>query len=321
MSAIDNQALEWLRIQSERELDADERADFDAWLEEDTRHKGAYIRALVIDNAITQAVSDQKIHPGEDRYGLRSDGHGNAKASRRAWLGYGALAAGVAILGVGMSLQSRDGGTTLATSRGEFRRVALADTSIANMNSDSRLEVRFTTARRQIDLVKGEAWFEVAKDKSKPFVVAAGGVEVRAVGTAFGVRRFPNGAEVLVTEGTVEVWTGQARARLVAGERSFLPYNAAQITVARQPQEIQRKLAWREGNLAFTRQTLGEAAADFNRYSARQIIIADPALERERIFGQYRIDAPEQFAKDIGAYLNVPVEVSAERIVIGAKNL
>jgi transmembrane sensor len=321
MSAIDNQALRWLRIQSERELDADERADFNAWLEKDTRHKGAYIRALVIDNAISQAVSDQDCRPGEDRYGLRSDGYGNAKASRRAWLKYGALAAGFATLGVGMSLQSRDRVTTLATSRGEFRRVALADTSIANMNSDSKLEVRFTTARRQIDLVKGEAWFEVAKDKSKPFVVAAAGVEVRAVGTAFGVRRFPNGAEVLVTEGTVEVWTGQARARLVAGEGSFVPYNAAQITVARQPQEIERKLAWRDGNLAFTRQTLGEAVADFNRYSVRQIVIADPALERERIFGQYRIDAPEQFAKDIGAYLNVPVEVSAERIVIGAKDL
>jgi transmembrane sensor len=321
MSAIDNQALGWLRIQSERELDARERADFNAWLEADTRHKGAYIRALVIDNAITQAVSDQDFHPGEDRYGLRSDAHENAKASRRAWLKYGALAAGFAALGVGMSLRSPDGGTTLATSRGEFRRVALADTSIATLNSDSKLEVRFTTARRQIDLVKGEAWFEVAKDKSKPFVVAAAGVEVRAVGTAFGVRRFPNGAEVLVTEGTVEVWTGQARARLVAGERSFLPYNAAQITVARQPQEIQRKLAWRDGNLVFTRQNLGEAVADFNRYSARQIVIADPALERERIFGQYRIDAPEQFAKDIGAYLNVPVEVSAERIVIGAKKL
>ncbi|NIA57722.1 DUF4880 domain-containing protein [Massilia sp. TW-1] len=321
MSAIDNQALEWLRIQSERELDADERADFNAWLEADARHKGAYVRALVIDNAISKAVSDQRLHPGEDRYGLRSDGYENAKASRRTWLKYGALAAGGAILGVGMSLLSRDSVTTLATSRGEFRRVALADTSIANMNSDSRLEVRFTTARRQIDLVKGEAWFEVAKDKRKPFVVAAAGVEVRAVGTAFGVRRFLNGAEVLVTEGTVDVWTGQARARLVAGERSFLPYNAAQITVARQPQEIQRKLAWRDGNLVFTRQNLGEAVADFNRYSARQIVIADPALERERIFGQYRIDAPEQFAKDIGAYLNVPVEVSAERIVIGAKHL
>ncbi|MFS2027867.1 FecR family protein [Massilia sp. GER05] len=320
MSAIDNQALAWLRKQSERELDADERAALDAWLEADTRHKGAYVRALVIDNAISQAVSDQDVHPGEDRYGLRSDGYGSAKASRRTWLKYGALAAGVAILGVGVSLQSRDSVTTLATSTGEFRRVALADTSIANLNSDSKLEVRFTTARRQVDLVKGEAWFEVAKDKHKPFVVAAAGVEVRAVGTAFGVRRFPNGAEVLVTEGTVEVWTGRARARLGAGERSFLPYNAARITVTRQPEEIQRKLAWRDGNLQFTRQTLGEAVADFNRYSARQIVIADRALESERIFGQYRIDAPEQFAKDIGAYLNVPVEVSAERIVIGAKH-
>lgn len=320
MSAIDNQALAWLRKQSERELDADERAALDAWLEADTRHKGAYVRALVIDNAISQAVSDQHVHPGEDRYGLRSDGYGSARASRRTWLKYGALAAGVAILGVGMSLQSRDSVTTLATSTGEFRRVALADTSIASLNSDSKLEVRFTTARRQVDLVKGEAWFEVAKDKHKPFVVAAAGVEVRAVGTAFGVRRFPNGAEVLVTEGTVEVWTGRARARLGAGERSFLPYNAARITVARQPEEIQRKLAWRDGNLQFTRQTLGEAVADFNRYSARQIVIADRALESERIFGQYRIDAPEQFAKDIGAYLNVPVEVSAERIVIGAKH-
>lgn len=320
MSAIDNQALAWLRKQSERELDADERAALDAWLEADTRHKGAYVRALVIDNAISQAVSDQHVHPGEDRYGLRSDGYGSARASRRTWLKYGALAAGVAILGVGMSLQSRDSVTTLATSTGEFRRVALADTSIASLNSDSKLEVRFTTARRQVDLVKGEAWFEVAKDKHKPFVVAAAGVEVRAVGTAFGVRRFPNGAEVLVTEGTVEVWTGRARARLGAGERSFLPYNAARITVTRQPEEIQRKLAWRDGNLQFTRQTLGEAVADFNRYSARQIVIADRALESERIFGQYRIDAPEQFAKDIGAYLNVPVEVSAERIVIGAKH-
>lgn len=321
MSAIDNQALGWLRMQSERELDADERAAFDAWLEADTRHKGAYVRALVIDHAISQAVSDQDVRPGEDRYGLRSDGYGNAKASRRAWLKYGAFAAGFAILGVGVSLQSRDRVTTLATSRGEFKRVALADTSIADMSSDSRLEVRFTTARRRIDLLKGEAWFEVAKDKSKPFVVAAAGVEVRAVGTAFGVRRFPEGAEVLVTEGTVEVWTGRARARLVAGERSFLPYNAAQITVARQPQEIQRKLAWRDGNLQFTRQTLDEAVADFNRYSARKIIIGSPALGSERIFGQYRIDAPEQFAKDIGAYLNVPVGVSAERIVIGAKHL
>jgi transmembrane sensor len=320
MSAIDNQALGWLRIQSERELDADERAHLDAWLAEDTRHKGAYIRAMVIDNAIAQAVAQQSLGPGEDRYALRSDASEPTGTSRRAWLKYGAWAAGVGLFGVGISLKVAERDTTLATSRGEFRRVALADTSVASINSSSRLEVKLTSEKRQITLVKGEAWFDVAKDKTKPFIVEAGDVRVRAVGTAFSVRRFKDGAEVLVTEGTVEVWTGHAKALISAGQRSFVPYRTAQITVTRQPQEIQRKLAWRDGKLIFTRQTLGEAVADFNRYSVKKIVISDPALENKRIFGQYQIDAAEQFARDIGAYLNVPIEVDAERIVIGAKD-
>jgi transmembrane sensor len=319
MSAIDNQALAWLRIQSERQLDADERAHLDAWLAEDTRHKGAYIRATVIDNAIAQAVSQQSLYPGEDRYALRPDASEAKGTHRRALLKYGAWAAGVGLFGVGVSQNVTERPTTLSTSRGEFRRVALADTSVASINSSSRIEVRLTREKRQITLVKGEAWFEVAKDKSKPFVVEAGDVRVRAVGTAFGVRRFKDGAEVLVTEGTVEVWTGEAKALLSAGQRSFVPYKTAQINVARQPQDIQRKLAWREGKLIFTRQTLGEAVADFNRYSVKKIIISDPSLEGKRIFGQYQIDAAEQFARDIGAYLNVPIEVGVESIVIGAK--
>ena len=317
MSAIDNQALGWLQTQSERELGPDERAHLDAWLEEDSRHQGAYIRAVVINNAISQAVSQQHLYPGEDRYALQSETNG---ANRRAWLKYGALAAGVGLLGVGVSLNLTDRQTTLATSRGEFRRVALADTSVASINSASQLEVKLTREKRQITLVKGEAWFEVAKDKSKPFVVEAGDIRVRAVGTAFGVRRFSDGAEVLVTEGTVEVWTGKAKALLTAGQHSFVPYKTAQISVARQPQEVLRKLAWRDGKLIFTRQTLSEAVADFNRYSAKKIIISDPSLENKRIFGQYQIDAAEQFARDIGAYLNVPIEISPENIIIGARS-
>jgi transmembrane sensor len=319
MSAIDNQALGWLRIQSERELDADERAILDAWLEEDTRHKGAYIRAIVINNAISQAVSHQNLYPGEDRYALRSDEPETRGVNRRAWLKYGALAASLGVIGVGMSVGLTGHETTLATSKGEFRRVALADTSVASINSNSKLEVTLLDHKRQVVLVKGEAWFEVAKDKTKPFIVEAGDVRVRAVGTAFGVNRLKDGAEVLVTEGTVEVWTGKAKALLTAGQHSFVPYQTAQITVAQQPQEVQRKLAWRDGKLIFTRQTLREAVADFNRYSAKKIIISDPSLEGKRIFGQYQIDAAEQFARDIGAYLNVPIEIGAESIIIGAR--
>lgn len=323
MSAIDNQALGWLRIQSERELDADEREVLDAWLEEDARHKGAYIRAMVIDNAIAQAVSHQNLYPGDDRYALQSDTSdtsGGKGVNRRALLKVAALAAALGGLGVGATLSFRDRQMTLATAKGEFKRVALADTSVASINSNTELKVKLSDHKRQIVLVKGEAWFEVAKDKTKPFVVEAGEVRVRAVGTAFGVRRFENGAEVLVTEGTVEVWTGQAKSLMTAGQQSFVPYKTARITVTQQTQEVQRRLAWRDGKLIFTRQTLGEAVADFNRYSARKIIIADPSLENKRIFGQYQIDAAEQFARDIGAYLNVPIEVSVEGIFIGARS-
>ncbi len=319
MPAIDNQALGWLRIQSDRELDADERATLNAWLEEDTRHKGAYIRAMVINNAISQAVSHQNLYPCEDRYALRSDEPETRGVNRRAWLKYGALAASLGMIGVGISLGLSDRNTTLATSKGEFRRVALADTSVASINSNSELQVKLFDHKRQVVLVKGEAWFEVAKDKTKPFIVEAGDVHVRAVGTAFGVNRLKEGAEVLVTEGTVEVWTGKAKALLTAGQHSFVPYHTTQITVAQQPQEVQRKLAWRDGKLIFTRQTLGEAVADFNRYSAKKIIISDPSLEGKRIFGQYQVDAAEQFARDIGAYLNVPIEISVESITIGAR--
>ena len=227
MSAIDNQALAWLRLQSERELDANERAALDAWLEEDVRHRGAYVRAHVVRHVVDKTVAHHVSRPGEDRYGLRSDELEENGKDRRALFKYGAIAAGIGLLGIGIFHNFRNGETTLATAKGETKRVALPDTSVASLNTGSKLEVKLARDKRQIVLLKGEAWFEVAKDKTKPFVVEAGQVRVRAVGTAFGVRRLDNGVEVLVTEGTVEVWTGAAKARLNAGQRSFVPYRTA----------------------------------------------------------------------------------------------
>src|SRR3546814_2061558 len=98
------------------------------------------------------------------------------------------------------------GGTSYATSVGEIRRVPLADGSIAAINTASAIDVKLDDAARHVRVVEGEAWFQVARDKQRPFVVAAGRARVRAVGTAFSVRRRAGGADVLVTEGEVEVW-------------------------------------------------------------------------------------------------------------------
>lgn len=313
MSTIDNQAFEWVARKSARGLDDLESGAFDAWFAADTRHQGAYARALAIHNAISLATGPQAAPQ------LAAPSARQAR-SWRGWWTAGAMAACLALTVGAVSLSALRSDKVLVTAKGEFRKVPLQDKSIATISSGSRIEVEFTRSERKINLSKGEAWFEVAKDKSKPFIVEAGDARVRAVGTAFSVRRFGNGAEVLVTEGTVEVWshgrTAQRR-RLVAGERAFLAQAASPIAVTRQPMEVDRKLAWREGKLILNNQTLTDAVADFNRYSPREIVIVDASLGDKRLFGQYKLDAPELFARDVSTVLDVPIVITADRIFIG----
>jgi transmembrane sensor len=134
------------------------------------------------------------------------------------------------------------------------------------------------------------------------------------------VRRLPQGAEVLVTEGVVEVWnrTGKNRRVLLSrGEQAVVSETGPDLKATRAPADIERKLAWRSGKVIFANQTLGEAVADFNRYSPRKIVIGDPAIGRMTFIGQYAVDAPEVFAKDVSTYLGVPLMVTDETITIG----
>lgn len=321
MSPIDKEALAWATRQAQRALTADEREAFERWCAADIRHQGALLRAVAINRALDQAMVQQTLRPRRERLALEWAGASWKQAcSRREFFLYGGAAAGVAFLALSTVMSKGPDNAAYSTAKGEFRKVPLADKSVANINSGSQVEVKLTSQQRRVTLKKGEVWFEVAKDKSKPFIVEAGEVQVRAVGTAFGVRRFANGAEVLVTEGTVEVWSKEGRAQkrlLTAGERAFVADRASDITVARQPREVERKLAWREGKLVFNNQTLSEAVADFNRYSLRKIVILDPHLGNKKLAGQYQIDAPESFARDVGDFLDVPIVITAEKITIG----
>jgi transmembrane sensor len=301
MSKIDNEAFEWVARKLARGFKESEHLAFGAWYAADSRHQGAYVRAMAIHNAISLATSPHA-------------------RPRRGFLRNAAIAACLAATVGAVTMASLGEDKVLATAKGEFRKVPLQDKSIATINSGSRIEVAFTRDQRTVSLKQGEAWFEVAKDKTKPFVVEAGEARIRAVGTAFSVRRLEQGTEVLVTEGTVEVWTTQhtaQRQQLTAGERAFLARETDAISVTRQPSEVNRKLAWREGKLILKNQTLSDAVADFNRYSSKTIVIADAALGGKRLFGQYKLDAPELFARDVSTVLAVPVSITADRILIG----
>lgn len=316
MSIIDKQALEWVVRQAGPPLQADERAEFDAWYAADARHRGAYLRAQAIEHALQELGAQE----GASRQNAQFDGAPHARRSFfQHGLRYGGLAAALA-LGAGIAAFSfHVDSVEIVTAKGELRSVRLGDHSLARVNSDSQVAVSIGAFMRRAVIGRGEAWFEVAKDPDRPFLVEAGYARVRAIGTAFNVRRADgeSHAEVVVTEGVVEVWSKDAGVvrRVHAGQRAWVAYQS--VGLANDPDAVTRALAWHKRTLVLTGQTLESAVADFNRHSRRPIVVADPALLQKTLVGQYGVDKPELFARDMGTFLNVPVLVTAERIVIG----
>ena len=123
----------------------------------------------------------------------------------------------------------------------------------------------------------------------------------------------------MVTEGVVEAWIEgdeSSRRRVSAGSRIVLA-GAVSPTVAESPSQIERSLAWRNGEIALDGESLEEAARLFNRYNARQIVIEDPELARERFVGLFQTNAPESFAAAVAATLGAVVADDTRTIRIG----
>lgn len=293
---IDDEAADWAARVDGRELDADQDPELQAWLAGDPRRAGAFLRA----QAAISFLDRGRALAGADSLPA------SMRPSRRSLLtGGGAVAAALAGGAVFLTTRSQ----RLNTRLGEIRRVPLSDGSLVAINTTTALDVTMKPKARQILLRRGEAWFQVAKDPERPFVVSAGRVRVRAVGTAFSVRRNGDDVDVMVTEGVVETWTeGQSgpRQRLSAGNRiQLIGYDAP--VVAESPSEIERSLAWRNGEIALDGESLGDAASQFNRYNGRQIVIDDVDLARERFVGLFRTNEPESFAAAVAATIGATV--------------
>jgi transmembrane sensor len=302
-NAIDLDAIEWVvRLDAEPE-DAHLRVAFEQWQSLGPSRRGAYIRA----KAAWHALDPLKILSAES---IKSPIEG--RIPRRAILAGGAATA-IAACGAGFLFRAR---AEVSTPIGEIRHVPLADGSLMNMNTDSTVQVTLESSLRQIKLDKGEVWFQVAKDKERPFVVSAGPVRVRAVGTAFSIRRHEDGADVLVTEGIVETWSQDdenRKTRLEAGSKVFVSDNFGPERVISAGPDIQRTLAWRNGEIALSGQSFEEAAVEFNRYNEQKLII-DPGLANEALTGWFRTNEPQTFADAAAKALGAVVAIDGNEI-------
>jgi transmembrane sensor len=211
-----------------------------------------------------------------------------------------------------------------STEVGEQRSLTLADGSTVELNSNSRIRVRYTQQTRHIDLLEGEALFHVAKSTSRPFIVQSQNAQVRAVGTQFDVYRKDSGTIVTVVEGRVAVMPAPLEAGrsdqvtqtsqpadqqdvfLAAGEQLTLSGTAGTNAPTHpQPANVEAATAWTQHRLIFKGTPLCEVVDEFNRYSRRPLVITDSAIAATRISGSFSSSDPAallRFLREVGAY-------------------
>jgi transmembrane sensor len=309
---IEDEATQWVvRMHSDQVTSEDERL-FSAWLAESEEHGHAYDRQ----NALWAGVGSLR-HSHDIKGDFADLREARPSLPSRRGLLAASLAGGVVVAGGGwLSYQTFFGAEAYATEVGEQRRVILSDGSAVTLNTDTALRVRFSNDERRLWLDRGQAFFAVANDRARPFRVFVGDDEVRAVGTAFDVRREGQSARVTIEDGSVAIYRGAALEMLQAEPPAAVAEAGQQLVVA--PAEsiqiaavdTRRTGAWRFGQMVLEADALSTAVGEINRYNARQIVIADPTLNDMRLNGVFQTGRPEAFVEALTA--GFPVEVSRE---------
>jgi transmembrane sensor len=294
----------------------------DAWLAADPRRLGAFAKARAVMVYADRARILEPGYIGAEPYpfdGVERLMRRRGPTRRWALMGASAMAAGVATAAAGIGFAVWTSVQRYQTERGEVRRLPLADGSVVTLNTATKLEVKFSGASRNIQLVQGEALFDVAKNPRRPFYVDAGDVRVRAVGTSFTVAKLPGRpTEILVREGVVEITRPGAvgAVRLGANERALVRADEQITSSAMEPGSIARKLAWRQGMISFEGTSLSEAAAEFARYADPQIVVDDPSIANQTISGMFSAENPQGFAKAVAVSLNLSAQTEGGKIYL-----
>jgi len=313
-AAIEDAAITWLTERDDGFSPARER-EFAQWLRADPRHAATVARLeqtlgllgelpafrSEINTAFDRAAPVLAFPPASVKQ--------PALAPRRwpralAWAG---LAAALVVSSfVGWRALRPPPTIHYTTTVAGYERARLDDGSTLELNAASAVRVQFTAAERHVKLESGEAHFAVAHDTARPFIVSAGGIAVRAVGTAFNVRYATGGdIEVTVTEGKVRIGqSGPASAAaesaplVSAGQRIVLPHHAPPPTVEHvDPATLRAALAWQSRLADFAEAPLADVIARFNARSRIQLLIADETLADRRIGGTFALDEAEAFVR------------------------
>lgn len=310
--AIEEAAARWLLRSEEAEWSAVDQAALDAWLEESPEHKVAYWR-LEMGWREADRLAALKSPPSPRDVGRRARGVG--------WRLVGGASIAAAFLAMFMSISLFEH-RTYGTEVGGHQTVPLADGTKVELNTATQLRAKVDRKGRAVWLDRGEAYFEVAHDPQRPFVVHAGDRTVTVLGTKFSVRRDGDQVEVAVIEGRVRVDAigphQPAPPTIITRGDIVIAAGRSTLVEPKSVERVANELTWRQGLLTFDQTALGDVAAEFNRYNRKSLEITDPAAAAIRINGRFEADNVEDFARLLRQGFGLKVEDDGERIQVSS---
>ncbi|MBL4853315.1 MAG: FecR domain-containing protein [Robiginitomaculum sp.] len=326
---IESEAAEWIMRLQEDNITEARIADFKQWRSQSNRHKKTFEELSrfwggldFVEQLADYGQNDAAIEPvQQDRAARRM------KYFKR--VAVGALAATILVM-VGIpsykfATRIEPGfAATYQTAIGEQETINLPDGSQIILNTNSVVSVAFSKENRKIFLSKGEAFFEVESDKSKPFSVNTDKGIVTAIGTAFSVRLTDNKLDVLVTEGRVTLKSTPLKPtsdilipnkpkdvlpvlEVSAGQAAVLGGGVESVSIVLPP-ALEKQVDWQDGELSFKGETLGEVINDISRYTDLTIEIAGEDLRAQRIVAYYKVGDVERLFEALNVMANIEVE-------------
>jgi transmembrane sensor len=338
-------AAAWLVRRDREEWNDADQAEFHAWLSASTAHRVAFIRlqaawqqagrlkalaaGMTKNGALLPSDRPGTLLPAKSEAPLSRDENLDAEVAARdtqrlrirvrRMMGASVAAVCLAAVVVGWVAWLHQG-TAYRTAIGGIAAISMKDGSTVTLNTNSDIRVALSETERRVDLERGEAFFEVAKDHNRPFIVRVGDQRVIAVGTKFSVRREPNHVRVIVTEGRVRVEHSEphhpAEVALISAGGVAVVGVAGVLVQDKSLSDAEERLSWRQGIVVFRETLLSDAVAEFNRYNTRQIYIEDSVLGSMRIGGHFRTHNAEGFVRLLADAFPIRVEDNGSRIVL-----
>jgi transmembrane sensor len=305
---VHEEAAAWVARLDGRAAAPDERARFDDWLSRSSAHAAAYEEALRTWRDLAAMRSGERYQSLLGEPTLREKTLSALRAPRRAAFAV-AVAAVAAIVWLGFSIDTLPflhQPTRVVTELTEVREMTLPDGTRIALGAQSQLDFVVTGKTRRATVISGDAFFAVAHDPQRPFIVSAGDYTVRVVGTQFEIRKRPDAVRIAVSEGQVAVKRSDTDdASFFLSGAAWTAGSAVGDIRAVDPLDVG---AWRSGRLAYDNARLRDVVADANRYTRERIVVADLQLEELRLTTSFRTSQIDAMVETLQAALPLVAE-------------